>query len=170
MYPDLYHNNLAITPPKKICFDEGVCIQYCYDSHYVQFCISRVLYGYKCTCLHHLRLPVCTIYQRKHVTVSLAENSSLLSTVLLYGPRNSKKCLPAYANVLIHFISCMRKVSFAETRLYNFDLLKPHFFYSKTGVYRGKHYFYYFAKNIDCGYPLEPPRRGGSNEYPQTMF
>ena len=26
------------------------------------------------------------------------------------------------------------------------------------------------AQNIDCGYPLEPPRRGGSNEYPQSMF
>ena len=25
-------------------------------------------------------------------------------------------------------------------------------------------------KNIDCGYSLEPPRRGGSNEYPQSMF
>ena len=22
------------------------------------------------------------------------------------------------------------------------------------------------AQNIDCGYSLEPPRRGGSNEYP----
>ena len=27
-----------------------------------------------------------------------------------------------------------------------------------------------FAQNIDCGYTLEPPRRGGSNEYPQFMF
>ena len=26
------------------------------------------------------------------------------------------------------------------------------------------------AKNINCGYSLEPPRRGGSNEYPQSMF
>ena len=25
-------------------------------------------------------------------------------------------------------------------------------------------------ENIDCGYSLEPPRRGGSNEYPQSMF
>ena len=25
-------------------------------------------------------------------------------------------------------------------------------------------------KNIDCGYSLESPRRGGSNEYPQSMF
>ena len=27
-----------------------------------------------------------------------------------------------------------------------------------------------FAQNIDCGYSLEPPRRGGSNMYPQSMF
>ena len=27
-----------------------------------------------------------------------------------------------------------------------------------------------FAQNIYCGYTLEPPRRGGSNEYPQSMF
>ena len=26
------------------------------------------------------------------------------------------------------------------------------------------------AQNIDCKYSLEPPRRGGSNEYPQSMF
>ena len=31
-------------------------------------------------------------------------------------------------------------------------------------------FFLFFAKNIDCGYTLEPPRRGGSNEYPQSMF
>ena len=30
--------------------------------------------------------------------------------------------------------------------------------------------FYLSAQNIDCGYSLEPPRRGGSNEYPQSMF
>ena len=23
---------------------------------------------------------------------------------------------------------------------------------------------------MDCGYSLEPPRRGGSNEHPQCMF
>ena len=30
--------------------------------------------------------------------------------------------------------------------------------------------FLIFAQNIDCGYKLEPPRRGGSNEYSQSMF
>ena len=31
-------------------------------------------------------------------------------------------------------------------------------------------FLFMLKNNIDCGYPLEPPRRGGSNEYPQTMF
>ena len=48
--------------------------------------------------------------------------------------------------------------------------LKPHFYIVKlgfTGVYI---IFLISAQNIDCGYSLEPPRRGGSNEYPQSMF
>ena len=57
-----------------------------------------------------------------------------------------------------------------KTRLYNFDPLKPHFYIVKlgfTGVYI---IFLISAQNIDCGYSFEPPRRGGSNEYPQSMF
>ena len=57
-----------------------------------------------------------------------------------------------------------------EIRLYNSDPLKPHFHIVKlgfTGVYI---IFLIFAQKIACGYPLEPPRRGGSNEYPQAMF
>ena len=30
--------------------------------------------------------------------------------------------------------------------------------------------FHISAQNIDCGYSLEPPRRGGSNEYQQSTF
>ena len=30
--------------------------------------------------------------------------------------------------------------------------------------------FVILARNRDCGYPLEPPNRGGSNGYPQSMF
>ena len=30
--------------------------------------------------------------------------------------------------------------------------------------------FHIHAQNIDCGYSLEPPRRGASNEYPQSKF
>ena len=57
-----------------------------------------------------------------------------------------------------------------KTYLYYFDPLKPHFCIVKlgfTGVYI---IFLISAQNIDCGYLLEPPRRGGSNEYLQSMF
>ena len=30
--------------------------------------------------------------------------------------------------------------------------------------------FHISAQNIDCGYSLEPPQWGGSNEYPQSIF
>ena len=30
--------------------------------------------------------------------------------------------------------------------------------------------FHISAQNIDCEYSLEPRQRGGSNEYPQSMF
>ena len=36
-----------------------------------------------------------------------------------------------------------------------------------AGVYL---FFLFLLQNIDCGYSLEPPRRGGSNVYPQSMF
>ena len=61
--------------------------------------------------------------------------------------------------------SCITK-----TLLYNFDPLKPHSYIVKlgfTGVYIIS---LISAQNIDFGNPLEPPRRGGSNEYPQSMF
>ena len=57
-----------------------------------------------------------------------------------------------------------------KTCLYNFDPLKTHFYIVKlgfTGVYI---IFLISAQNIDCGYSLEQPRWGGSNEYPQSMF
>ena len=59
----------------------------------------------------------------------------------------------------------------AASRKHAYIFFTPLFLYNKTGVYRGIHYFYLFLlKNIDCGYSLEPPHRGGSNEYPQSMF
>ena len=30
--------------------------------------------------------------------------------------------------------------------------------------------FHISAQNKDCGYSLEPPRRGSSNKYPQSML
>ena len=42
--------------------------------------------------------------------------------------------------------------------------------YIKTGVCKGLQFFLFSIQNIGCGYSLEPPRRGGFNVYPQSMF
>ena len=57
-----------------------------------------------------------------------------------------------------------------KTCLYKFDPLQPHFYIVKLGFAGVYIIFLILLNNIDCGYSLEPPRRGGSNEYPQSMF
>ena len=55
-----------------------------------------------------------------------------------------------------------------KTRLFkcieNFTTEKGKFSDKNSGI------FHVSAQNIDCGYSLEPPRWGGSNEYSQSMF
>ena len=46
----------------------------------------------------------------------------------------------------------------------NFTIKNWNFLDKKSNI------FHISTQNIDCGYSLEPPRRGGSNEYPQSMF
>ena len=64
----------------------------------------------------------------------------------------------------------LSKKPITKTCLYNFDPLKPHFYIVNWGLQGYTFLFLFLFKNIDCGYSLEPPRRGGSNEYPQSMF
>ena len=47
---------------------------------------------------------------------------------------------------------------------------EPHFYIAKLGSQGYTYFSFIFAQNMDCGYSLEPPRRGGSNVYPQSMF
>ena len=56
---------------------------------------------------------------------------------------------------------------FTKTRLVILKILQP-----KKGKFSDKKsdIFHISAQNIDCVYSLEPPRRGGSNEYPQSIF
>ena len=48
--------------------------------------------------------------------------------------------------------------------------LIPHFYIAKLGYAGVNLFFLFLLQNIDCVYTLEPPRRGGSNKYPQSMF
>ena len=71
------------------------------------------------------------------------------------GPRQAKRCLGDCANI-------------TKTRLFkyteNFTTKNDNFQIKYSDI------FHISARNIDCGYSLEPPRGGGSNEYPQSMF
>ena len=46
------------------------------------------------------------------------------------------------------------------------------FYHQKKAIFQIKKsdIFHISAQNIDCGYSLEPPRRGGSNEYHNLCF
>ena len=70
---------------------------------------------------------------------------------------------PSYQDIYVLF-------AITKIYLYNFDPIKPNFYLVKLGLTGVYIIFLISAKNIDCGYSLEPPRRGGSNEYPQSMF
>ena len=87
------------------------------------------------------------------------KNPSYWQNVIVFG------CLD---NIIILYALMLKFIT--KTYLYNFNPRKPHFYIVKLG-FTGVHFvFLFLLKNIDCGYSLEPPRRGGSNEYLQSMF
>ena len=57
-----------------------------------------------------------------------------------------------YANVSVQYTAIFHGCKNANFQMKIFDI------------------FLIFAQNINCGYTLEQPQRGGSNEYPQSMF
>ena len=84
--------------------------------------------------------------------------------------------LPIYRLVTMYYVLlcpvsyqwqdlCPRHILFSimKTRLLNIlKILQPKkakFYITKSDI------FHISAQNIDCGYSLEPPRRGGSNDY-----
>ena len=72
------------------------------------------------------------------------------------------------------FLSCLEKnalhgCSITKTCLlkYILKILSPK---NENFQIKIRIFFHISAQNIDCGYSLEPPHRGGSNEYPQPLF
>ena len=62
----------------------------------------------------------------------------------------------------LHGITKTRLFKYTE----NFTTKKMAFFFQ----IKISDIFHISAQNIDCGYSLEPPRRGGSNEYHNLCF
>ena len=82
---------------------------------------------------------------------------AILSIVFKIFPECSKKFLSGYATEHITKTRLFKYIEKFTTKNWNFSDEKFDIFHTS-------------AQNIDCGYSLEAPRRGGSNEYPQSMF
>ena len=82
-------------------------------------------------------------------------------------------CLDEPASAVGHWTqltgNCTGKLHYENTPMYYTEILKV---IKKNIFFHQKNFdiFHIFAQNVDCGYTLEPPRRGGSNMYPQSMF
>ena len=86
--------------------------------------------------------------------------------IIRFGPQ----CDKAFIELQSVILRTCASIRITKTCLYNFDPLQPHFYMVKLGFTRIYIIFLISAQNIDCGYSLEPPRQGGSNEYQQPMF
>ena len=141
-------------------------------------CLLRRQYAWKCLILFSRKTNKSTINLssvelaqramkvKNHLENSLSWNTSVRKQTVLYTwiDSLSKLCRPrsdaGYSGVW------SRSTLFAFTLHHEFismlfwPPLSPLLF-SKTRVYRGIHYFSYFCSNCE---------RGGSNEYPQSMF
>ena len=105
-------------------------------------------------CMNGEQKPICAYFQ------------SLSGTRVCFIVKKSGK---GFKYTCLEMGSCLpasRKHAYI-----NLTPLKPHFYIVKLGL-TGVHTIFLISqlKNIDCGYSLEPLRRGGSNEYPQSMF
>ena len=104
---------------------------------------------------------------------SVCEFDAILKKFLSRVMRKQNFCLYAKTKAQISaffFFFFVFDTRIRKTYPCNEYPLKPHFYIGKMG-YAGVYLvFLFLLQNIDCGYSLEPPRRGGSNVYPQSMF
>ena len=103
--------------------------------------------------------------ERQTNTIKQPQNDQTVSRV---GNSFPKKWELSYIKLTKYIIS-----------LHNYKTLRKHAYSNVLKIIQPKKenfqikfsdIFHISAQNIHCGYSLEPPRRGGSNEYPQSMF
>ena len=107
----------------------------------------------------HILVVKCSIYLNRRV-------------MLLQNSKSRRQIIIIFIIARVPFVEHLQCswMHITKTCLCNFDPLKPHFYIVKLG-FTGVHIIFLFLfKYIDCGYWLELSRRGGSNEYPQSMF
>ena len=113
--------------------------------------------------VYNLGLPV-----RKFISTRNSHSLTSTANTCLRSKRMLINIINKRSKRQVNFVSLYSKkknVTITKTCVYNFDPLKTH-----CGLQGYTLFSLFLLKNIDCWYLLEPPRRGGSNEYPQSMF
>ena len=110
-------------------------------------------------------MPLLVSWKEIQAWQKMVLRINILTTIAVSCTYDRNRIKIKKVNVVLTLPFCITK-----TCLYNFDPLKPHFYIVKLGFTGVCIIFLISAKNIDCGYLLEPPHRGGSNEYAQSMF
>ena len=92
----------------------------------------------------------------------------------LWSPHLGKRELATLIVILLYvlsidFLFVALPLNITKTCLFKYS---EHFNHQKKWKFSDKNsdISHTSGQNIDCGYSLEMPRRGGSNEYPQSMF
>ena len=128
-----------------------------------------------------LTIPRQPLYHSSPLFVRLWFHMWRLFCPYLFLILSFSLCLRQFFGIVAHpgyiqlyfFVQMRAKVSISiqTHRPIAYIILTPltPLLYTKTGVYRGMHYCS-FARKHRLWYSLEPPRRGGSNEYPQSVF
>ena len=98
-----------------------------------------------------------------------------LHSLICVGPVRKPHCW--FSHEMAHIVTSRMRLHIRGSKLCHMTIWKTcpcniyplihHFYIAKLG-YAGVYLFFLF--NIGCGYSFEPPRRGGSYVYPQSMF
>ena len=124
-----------------------------------------------------------SIYLNRRVFVMTIYNCiDSLFVLRFYGPVNPMGS--SWARSVYLTTRLLARLSPLVTSLYSHDITLVLFYWIIKQIIRKKNtlsletgaslgytlFSLFLLKNIDCGYSLEPPRQGDSNENPRSMF
>ena len=87
------------------------------------------------------------------------EDTDQTDLIRVFAERTRKSCRKFCALAAVYLelsVLMLYLVNFTKSRLFKYT--------------EHSDIFHISAQNIACGFSLGPPRRGGFNEYPQSMF
>ena len=118
---------------------------------------------------------ICRLHNSKDKRIEIESHEGVIKTISLDESDQTSEALHKRLKPYISSKEMRIKNPYKNVDIYwPLPLLQVGFYsVRKTGVYRGILNFLilkFFIQNIDCGYSLELPWRGGSNMYPLSMF